>query len=686
MEAIPDAVNTEALLAHADWVRALARTLVADPNRADDVAQEAWVAALENPPRDARNLRGWFASVVRNAASQARRSETRRTAREQAAAREEGVPDTAELVARASLQRDLVGHVLALEEPYRRTILLRFFQGLEVREIAQQEGVELSTVRTRLQRGIAKLRERLDREHGERSDWLPAVAALARPVAPAAVAVAAGTWIASLAACVAIVGAVWWMWPAERTDPADAQSERTVVESGSPARESSKGDPRAVLAVPERAERTRVGSSATPEPTVPAADIPRARVQGRVVDLRGDALPGLRLRARDRTLPRREGEWIYWRTGETSSARKFPNEELQALRENPEEVERVVRGAGDPPGLKEVLLGVDVSAPGTTAADGSFDIEGPGTDLRLECDDEAWVFAGDGWTEAHTVHLFVAAPAIDVGGTVVDASAVPVQGASVEFGTAWPALEEFPLDVGSGSGNSWQVSSGTDGRFRLARIPSIPGAGLRAWKEGFKTAVAAEPDRSDDGVTIVMVRETPRARPHVRGIVLSERGAPVAQDARPSRQPDVGARHVEDRDDLSLGERGVRVELDRPDVAAERQPVVEEGLDDAPAHERAERAREHEREPRAVDEAGRTVRDLLPRSPHAERELSREGPSTAGAARSSGRMMILSASSMLRPPEGPRRDDPRGAEDSQDRDDRPRYQERVGSRWRRLAR
>ncbi|MFG0320485.1 MAG: sigma factor, partial [Planctomycetota bacterium JB042] len=57
----PDAVTTEALLAHAGWVEALAKSLVLDPSRADDVVQAAWLEALRRPPRHGGNLRAWLA-------------------------------------------------------------------------------------------------------------------------------------------------------------------------------------------------------------------------------------------------------------------------------------------------------------------------------------------------------------------------------------------------------------------------------------------------------------------------------------------------------------------------------------------------------------------------------------------------------------------------------------------------
>src|SRR6187399_1252987 len=132
MQPLPQAssVTVESLLTHADWVRALARRLVADPGSADDLEQEVWRTALESPPRDASNPRGWLASVARNAARSLGRANARRTARERGGAQAEALPPTSELVAEAELARELAGEVLALDEPYRTVLLLRFWRAL----------------------------------------------------------------------------------------------------------------------------------------------------------------------------------------------------------------------------------------------------------------------------------------------------------------------------------------------------------------------------------------------------------------------------------------------------------------------------------------------------------------------------------------------------------------------------
>ena len=71
--------SAERLLAHAGWMRALALGLVRDPHEADDVVQDAALAALLHAPPAEAALRPWLASVVRNFAWRRRRAATRRS-------------------------------------------------------------------------------------------------------------------------------------------------------------------------------------------------------------------------------------------------------------------------------------------------------------------------------------------------------------------------------------------------------------------------------------------------------------------------------------------------------------------------------------------------------------------------------------------------------------------------------
>src|SRR5262245_9690935 len=165
----------ERLLEHAPWARRLARTLVWG-EVAEDVVQQAWLLALERPPSAAAPARAWLAGVLRRVAAHVRRDHARRRRRERLAARPESSAADDPTVERARLQHRLVAHVLALEEPYRSAILMRYLERLPPREIARRQDVVVDTVKTRLKRGLNELRARLDREHGgDRRRWQAAL-------------------------------------------------------------------------------------------------------------------------------------------------------------------------------------------------------------------------------------------------------------------------------------------------------------------------------------------------------------------------------------------------------------------------------------------------------------------------------------------------------------------------------
>lgn len=175
---MPPPPDLDLLLAHDGYVRALARRLVFDAHAAEDVVQETWCAALAKGPRDARSLRGWLAALVRNRARDAGRREARRRAREREVARDEEVPSTDAILELEEARRRVVEAVLALDEPYRSTVLLRHFPPRPPREVARRLGVPVETVRTRTRRAHQMLRARLgDQLGGEDGRWAPALVA-----------------------------------------------------------------------------------------------------------------------------------------------------------------------------------------------------------------------------------------------------------------------------------------------------------------------------------------------------------------------------------------------------------------------------------------------------------------------------------------------------------------------------
>ncbi len=171
-------VPFETLLAHRRWVRQLALTLVHDHATADDLEQRTWLSALRTRPSHERAARAWLFRVVRREAFNLARGNKRRVVHERSSARQEATRSAAEVVEEAEIHRRLVVSVLALDEPYRSTVLLRYFEDLPPRDVATRLNVPVETVRSRLRRAAAILRRRLDREGG-RASWLGALLPLA---------------------------------------------------------------------------------------------------------------------------------------------------------------------------------------------------------------------------------------------------------------------------------------------------------------------------------------------------------------------------------------------------------------------------------------------------------------------------------------------------------------------------
>ena len=170
------------LLQHGLFVRKLAHGLLGDAHAAEDVAQETWMRYLERPPSEDRRLQSWLRTVIKNRVVNLHRAASRRTDRERLSARPEAVGGAEEKLELSETLRSVVEAVLALEEPYRETILARYWRGLAVAEVAAECGASAATVRSREKRALEKLRARLDRESGgERGVWALALVRVIRP-------------------------------------------------------------------------------------------------------------------------------------------------------------------------------------------------------------------------------------------------------------------------------------------------------------------------------------------------------------------------------------------------------------------------------------------------------------------------------------------------------------------------
>jgi RNA polymerase sigma factor (sigma-70 family) len=156
------------------FLRRLAGDLVHDPHRADDLAQEAWLAARREA---GERPRSWYWRVLRNALRQQVRSEARRRRREEEAAdlraRGTAPTDSADETHLVRLRRALGG----LSAAQRQVLELRYLEELGPTEIAARLGRPRRTVEGQLHRGLERLRVALGVERGSRRPlplWLAA--------------------------------------------------------------------------------------------------------------------------------------------------------------------------------------------------------------------------------------------------------------------------------------------------------------------------------------------------------------------------------------------------------------------------------------------------------------------------------------------------------------------------------
>jgi RNA polymerase sigma factor (sigma-70 family) len=164
---------------HSPFLRALARRLTADPSTADDLVQETYVAALTGGQQRPQSFAAWLTAVLRIRAARRIRTDTRRRNREQTTARDPSTLETADVAIKIDVARRLLQHVEALDAPYRDAIFLRYYENLMPQQMAGRLGVPLGTVKTRLARALAQLRELLDADHPEgRQNWFPALCAI----------------------------------------------------------------------------------------------------------------------------------------------------------------------------------------------------------------------------------------------------------------------------------------------------------------------------------------------------------------------------------------------------------------------------------------------------------------------------------------------------------------------------
>ena len=155
----------ELVRAHQAIAFRTAYVVTANAADAEEAAQDAFVKAYRALGRFRAGApwRPWLLQIVVNEARNRRRSAARRAGLALRAAEEsrsgDAVPSPEAAVLGAELRSELLDAVNGLGEDARLVVACRFFLDLSEQETADALGVPLGTVKSRLSRALARLRE-----------------------------------------------------------------------------------------------------------------------------------------------------------------------------------------------------------------------------------------------------------------------------------------------------------------------------------------------------------------------------------------------------------------------------------------------------------------------------------------------------------------------------------------------
>jgi RNA polymerase sigma-70 factor, ECF subfamily len=166
MAAGEDAALHELYAAYGQRFYAYALRLTGDPAQAEDVVQDALVAAWKS----ARNFRGegrviaWLLGIVHHTALKSLRHPLQPITDEMEETLQAGSPSPEQQVEQAEQAARLRAGLRALSPEHRAVLELVFYQGLSLGEVAQVCRVPLGTVKSRLSYARQQLRGALTRQ------------------------------------------------------------------------------------------------------------------------------------------------------------------------------------------------------------------------------------------------------------------------------------------------------------------------------------------------------------------------------------------------------------------------------------------------------------------------------------------------------------------------------------------
>ena len=145
-----------------DELRAVARRIVHDTSRAEDVVHDAFAQILRyaksfDPARG--SARGWIYAIVRNAALKVQEKARRELALNAICEREQSVPNPASCIPDSMTLRTMLEQ---LEPKRRASLLLAIIDGRTHEEIAKYLRVPVGTVKAWIRRELVAMRRQLE--------------------------------------------------------------------------------------------------------------------------------------------------------------------------------------------------------------------------------------------------------------------------------------------------------------------------------------------------------------------------------------------------------------------------------------------------------------------------------------------------------------------------------------------
>jgi RNA polymerase sigma-70 factor (ECF subfamily) len=140
--------------------------LVRDPASAEDLFQQTWLQVVRHLHRydSSRSFDTWLFAIAHNAAIDLLRRRPGESLEDHDFALPASTPDALSAVLAGERAAILASALGALPAPYREVLTLRFEEGMKLEEIAEVTHAPLSTVKSRLTRGLEAMRNKLRKE------------------------------------------------------------------------------------------------------------------------------------------------------------------------------------------------------------------------------------------------------------------------------------------------------------------------------------------------------------------------------------------------------------------------------------------------------------------------------------------------------------------------------------------